>query len=298
LDGCTVDGSAACATGKRPRCAIEIDRGTVPAWTLKGQLLAMKGDPKAQLDLYGQCLDAVPGAMSCLSQRVSVSATIGECQIMRDDAKRLVANTPKAASAHRLLGMALYATGAPAESALEALQRSASLESPDEQRPSELGYRAMLAEAAGDFESAKRLLEEWQSLVAAKSAQDAHGAPAAALAALYLEMGLPKKADEVATDFVKRMGAWTEPVEGDWRMSFLSIRRQAGGVSRADYDRGRSEWLDTFRSKWKAAGRVFTPESDWMAWAAAYGEAADTPEEARASARASRGGSRRRDVTP
>src|SRR5262249_7042848 len=73
-----------------------------------------------------------------------------------------------------------------------------------------------------------------------------------------------------ADDFMKRMSAWTEPSLTDWTIAFVPFRLKAGSISKQEYDRARSEWIEKLRSLWKAAGRRRDTERDWMIWSNAY----------------------------
>ena len=261
--------------------AIALDRGAVAAWVLKAECLSMKGDPQGQLEAYRMCLENTPRALQCQLEKISLRGRLGDCAGMRDDAKRLLLMNPKSSLTQKYLAMALYATGDPRESVVEALGRGWTFRPDAERKATELGDRSVLAVLDGDFEAAARLIEAWRTETAEKPDQDRHASPALELAKVYREMGRLKRAGEVADDFTRRMSAWTEPPLSDWTIAFLPFRLWAGSISREAFERGRAEWAERFRAKWTAAGRRPDTDLDWLTWSNGYGAPAETESEAR-----------------
>lgn len=261
--------------------ALAVDPSAAGAWVLEGECLSMKGDPAGQLAAYNACLEHAPRALECQSQKVGRAGRLGDCKGMLDEAKRLLTMNPKSALTQKQLAVALYATGAPRDSVLEALSRGWSYRPETTRKTTELADRAALALLDGDFAASVATLEQWRVEVADKPDQDAHAVPARALAEVYFEMGSPRKAGEVADDFLRKMGAWAEPSLTDWTIAFLRFQRRAGSLTKDEYDRGRVAWAGRFREKWRVSGQRADIELDWMIWSQQYGVAVQTEAEAR-----------------
>jgi serine/threonine-protein kinase len=260
-----------------------MDPGLVAARVAEGDSLALKGDTEGQLDACRVCLDASPQATQCLVKQLGPRAQIGECEAMKADAQRLLSIDPGSPGTQRQLALSLSATGSPSDSVLEALGRSWALEAPDDRKATELADRAALAAFDGDFTTAEKRLEELVAAVADKPDQSAHVLPAQQLAELYAEVGLPRKASDVADAFLRRMNAWTEPAGGSATMLFLSYRLRAGAVPREEVERSRAEALDHFRAKWQSAGRKLDEDFAWISWSTVYGTGVATEDEAKAA---------------
>jgi serine/threonine-protein kinase len=261
--------------------ALQMDPGLVAARVAQADALSMKGDPEGQLRAYKACLEMSPEAAQCLVKQLTLRARIGDCAAMRTDAQRLQTIDPKSPAAQRQLAMALYATGSSGDSVLEALGRSWALEQGGDRRIVELQDRAALAAVAGDFASAQKRIEEWQAALADKLDQPAHAAPAQRLADVLTEVGLPRKASDVADAFLRRMNAWTEPAAGSSTMLFLSYKLRAGTVSKGEYEKSRAEEIERFRARWQSSGRKLDDDFAWAAWWMAYGAGVGTEDEAK-----------------
>jgi tetratricopeptide (TPR) repeat protein len=251
--------------------ALHKNPGLVGAWVLMADSLSMKGDVAGQLAAYEACLKTSPMAGQCLSRQLVTRGRMGQCDAMREDAKRLLSLSPKSAGTQRQLAIALFATGAPRDGVTEALARGWGLLPDDERAASECEDKAALAMLDGDFGGAERALLDWAVAVKAKTNQTPQAEPALELASLYEEMGDPRKAGSVADSFVRRMGALSEPLAGDWTMAFLPYRLHAGLIKEDDYARERAAWAERVRLKWKNAGRRLDEDLDWITWLNAYG---------------------------
>jgi serine/threonine-protein kinase len=261
--------------------ALALDRSAVAAWVLKAECLSMKGDHDGQLKAYNVCLESAPRAPECHAQKIALHARLGDCAEMLEGAKRLLSMNPRSFITQKNLAMALYATGAPRDSVIEALGRGWTFRPDPERKATELRDRAALAVLDGDFDGAVRLIGEWRAEIAEKPEQDRHAVPALDLARIYRETGAIKKADQTAAEFLRRMVTLTEPSLSDWTIAFLPFRWRAGSISADEFEKGRSAWAEAFRSKWKKAGRRLDLELDWMLWSNAHGSVVETEAEAR-----------------
>jgi serine/threonine-protein kinase len=263
--------------------ALQKDPGLVAARVAEAEALSMKGDHQGQLRAYQECLSVSKQATQCLLRQLTLRAQMGDCAAMNTDAQHLASIDPQSAGAQRQLALSLSATGSSPESVQAVLDRSWALDDAGERQVVELGDRASLAALGGDFPTAQKRLEEWVAAVADKPDQAAHAAPAQHLAELFTEMGLPRKASDVADGFLRRMNAWTEPASGGYAMLFLSYRLHGGAVGREEYERSRSEAEEHFRARWQSAGRKIDEDFAWVAWAMTWGAEVATEEEARAA---------------
>lgn len=260
--------------------ALEIDPTNVVAWTMKADALALLGDTKGQLEAYSACLSVAPTATKCLVERIRLRGHMRECQLMKEDAKALLMLEPNSAATHELLATALESTSERRESVINALEKSFSLQSGSERTHAEAKARAALAIRDGDFESAVRWLEQRRARNATDIHQDSHALPAIQLALVSLEMGLPKQADEIVSDFLRQKEAWLEDLDNDWAMLFSCIDLHAGGMSSATFVEQRQRWIERIRKKWENAGRKDNEELEWLIWSLGYGCPAETRTEA------------------
>ncbi len=266
--------------------ALAIDPGLLAARVAEAESLAMKGDAEGQLRTYRACLEASPGATQCLAKQIGLRAQAGDCTAMKEDARHLASIDPRSAAAQRQLALALSAGGSTGESVVEVLRRSWALEDERDRLAVELQDQASLAALGGDFASAQKRIEEWQAAVAAKPDQASHALPAQRLAELFAEIGQPRKASDVADAFLRRMNAWSDPPGPSATVVFLAYRLRAGAIPRAEYERSRSEAIETFRTRWQNAGRKIDEDFAWVVWSMAYGAEVATEEDARAAAAA------------
>lgn len=259
---------------------IAVDPELVPARLLKGDSLSMKGDGEGQAKAYRDCLAAAPGAVGCQEALVIALGRFGRCQDMLREAKQLATSHADLATAHDLLASALEATGAAPAAVLEAVSKG--LERlPKEKREIEaLQSKAALLTVRGELEQADGALSEWEAKVSGRTDQLAHALPALRKARLYLEIGKPERAGEVAQEFLNKMGAWTEPTGGDLTMNVLPFALRGRKLTPEQFAAQRDAWVTRIRDKWKSAGRELGNDFEWITWSHAFGAAVDSKEEA------------------
>ncbi|MBK9261349.1 MAG: serine/threonine protein kinase [Polyangiaceae bacterium] len=142
---------------------------------------------------------------------------------------------------------------------------------------SEVDTRAALAILEGDFDSAVQVLEERRNRAVADDDPASYVVSSTQLALTYLEMGLPKKADDIAADFFARKEAKLEKFSNDWAM-LLAVRIRAGGMTAEEFAKERIAWIDRIRGKQPTNGP--RDELDWLDWSLAYGFSVESRAEA------------------
>jgi serine/threonine-protein kinase len=251
------------------------------AWIERAEIHAMKGDPQAQLSAYTRCLEQRPASAECTAKRVDLRANLGECDTMREEARRLASAAPRSSEAVELLTNALLATGDRGPAIQETLSRRWALLPPERQRAAELEDRAALATLDGDFERALALTSEWSAAVADKQDPYARGLPALRRARLLEELGETEKAGAAAKEFLSVLPALPDAVGGDLSIHFLGVAARTRAIPRAEFEEKRAAWLDRYRKKWLAAGRKTDLEFEWIAWSTAYGAGVRSVDDAR-----------------
>jgi serine/threonine-protein kinase len=259
---------------------IALDPNQVGPWVLKAEGQALTGDVNGQLATYGACLERMPRALECLSKQINLHAVRGQCAEMLSDAKRYVEMEPSSASANRLLGIAILSTEGPREAAMDALQKGWARRDAKDRPATEASDRASLGVLGGDFTGALDSSAKWSEAVASAPDQNAHARPALLAARIHFEVDDAKAASSRADEFLRHMGAWTEPSDGDWTLAFQRVRLLAGDLSRADFERSRTAWESKVKASWKKAGRTASAELGWTTWLTAWGAVAEETSDA------------------
>jgi len=254
--------------------ALAVDDAHVAAWVFKGEALVGAGRRDELPATYQGCLQKVPRAVECLHKLVSLRSSLGQCTEMLQDAKRLVELDGNSHRSHRLLAVAIHATGGAREAVLEALKKSWSLAPAKDRASLEARERAYLALVDGDFKAALAQIELWSAAVASAPDQDAHLEPVIAALDVERELGALDALGRRATDAQRRMTAWTEPVTGDWSLVLARYRLFAAELTPAQLDLERTTWLAKVDGKWSASGRRSTSEHEWNKWVTAWGHVA------------------------
>jgi serine/threonine-protein kinase len=236
--------------------AAELDPGFALARSNVGGLLAYLGRFPEALDALDRCVEASPSATDCLWYRVLIDEQEGRCEDEERDVKRWIAKDEDDYYAYKLLARALFAENKPLETVTAALEQKWARLPEARKKRNELGDRALLAIAKGDFDAAEQHLLELERVVAAEPSALPHAEAAERLADLYVETGRPKLAARVATAFLKKREAWGEPhrvddaaISEDSQPKLHAVLLHAGEENEAAFAAFRTSWLASWRAK-------------------------------------------------
>jgi serine/threonine-protein kinase len=224
--------------------ALGLDAQFVLAYGARARTEHLLGNDKGALEDYDRCLRASPVATACLRERVMLLVQAGSCARAKDDAERWVGMDSKDPSAHSTLAAVLVAQDAPLPAVEEVLKRAWALGAASKDSTGELRDRARLAAVQGDFARAEALALAWDKALPPDANSTTHAAASHLLVWARLEAGDNKGAAAAAKTFLDRRAsfpndAWT-PDPSAW---FYAPLVHGGGMSRADWLKARTSWL-------------------------------------------------------
>jgi len=256
------------------RATLGLDGAYVPARRLLAQARWRRGEVDGTLETLGECLEALPHAVSCLAMRARIRSRTGDCRGMEGDARAGIGVAPDNPQAHLSLASALLGRGAPTDSVAEALRIHLRLLPEAERRQRSPLHAYAEAVLRGDLEAADEALRTWDASLAEESAREARVQPAVYRASLLVEMGRPDEAAAVARQTLSRLEGWTENPLGRFhssRMWFANLLYRTGHLSHGDLHARRSEWLAAVGDQ--LVGRQ-ARDSHHIRWMVAYGTGA------------------------
>jgi hypothetical protein len=122
----------------------------------------------------------------------------------------------------------------------------------------------------GDFADAERQGAALDRALAPVMDEQPHADLARALAELYEETGRPRRAAEVAQDFLRRRDAWTRSVMNedygiakDAALRLLAVERRAGTLAPDAFEARRAEWLAGWSARLEGDYRGFLWLHGW-----------------------------------
>jgi len=260
------------------RRAVEIDPAYADAWQGVGKQLFALGRPDEALRAFDACLAASPAAIDCLGERAQAHAAQGHCAAAEADLRNAVAANPRSRYWRDLQASALSALGKPVEAAVEVLTQKWATQPEDRRELAELDDRARLDLLLGHFDDARARLIALRALTRHELDADQHARFAAMRFDLATEAGdLTEVAEvaEIADDYLRRRGAWISASSIVDEIAMLTVLRDAGRLSPAEFDARRATWL---ASHGELPGRARNE-----VWLAAWVRPARTPEAAEAA---------------
>lgn len=248
--------------------------------------LDFSGDEKGAIEAFADCLRVSPAATACLNDRFQLEANTGQCEDALDDSRRLIALDPGNWRAYKFLANALAGVGAPRESVHLAMEqwlerRDVKFRARDQARA-----EAALAINAGDFDTARKRLSDWDSALGTSSDEFAHVDVMRSGAELALELEQPAVASKIAAEFIARVRAWSSTTlfYYDSRIAAWSIQARAGTRGHSEFAALRDAWLDAEGARAQASPHPTT--SPGVRWTEAFAEPSATPTDADEALRA------------
>lgn len=170
--------------------ALESDPEFSPAWSLKGDLVRIQGDPEGALEAFGRAIELRPDAVAERLKRGLMHVELGQFDEAREDGEFLQQGAPDHPGGHFLLGLVKFESGEPlqAQPHLEealAVSRNYRLAMP---------YLAAIHLEEGNWSRAERLLERHRAL-GPQSAMSYR-----LLAQLRIGQGRPQEARRILAD--------------------------------------------------------------------------------------------------
>jgi serine/threonine-protein kinase len=271
--------------------ASRMDPGFAPAWAGLANAEKRLGNRKAALGAVSACLGRSPVASVCVGARHEIHSEAGECALAKDDAVAWVALDPSSPEPQRALSSALFATSAPRPAVEEALRRRWALLPAESRKGAEIGDKLNLALADGRFDEALALADTLEPTLPPDADVSDHAAVAMSRVSILVETGQPKRAAEVAKDFLDRMMAYPpHPLSPDPSLAFVEPLFRAGLLSSRDLDAKRAEWQEREIARTRATDPAVLSQQrgrlSWFRWALVHGAFAETREEAQAALRA------------
>ena len=219
-------------------------------------------DPNAALQCSDECLARAPAAADCLAMRAEVHNLAGHCDLLEEDAERIMVAQPSDPSGYAYLGVALMARGSAPEALEHALHRAeANMAEGKDRSDLSLQDSAVGALYAGDFAECEARLRDIEQANAEASSEIAHHA-LYDLYWLYEEEGASTKALAVASEYARKLPAWPLPSGSFAREILFAALRRAGRLPPQVGD----------ASDYGTAGRA--PHDPWLTHEAATVESA------------------------
>jgi serine/threonine-protein kinase len=258
------------------RC-VAIDPSYADCWQAKEMSLLVLGRRDEALLAIERCLAVSGGAVDCLRDLADIHDMSGQCEAMEATARRWVATEPNSGRPYEKLARALYAQGASG-----AAVRSATEQAARRFRTAGMAFAADMLEIStmaglGDLAGADR--REGELFAQLSEALPSYGEMSFFVfrAQLREELGRIEEAAELADAFLARRAILPklprEAIRVDGTVYMLAAKRRAGQISRAEFDKARSDWIALVEGE--------HPEDRPLAWQMAYAAPASTPEEAK-----------------
>ncbi|UQA60871.1 protein kinase domain-containing protein [Polyangium aurulentum] len=255
------------------RC-LAIDPKYADCWQTKEMALITLGRTDEALVAIDRCLEISAGAVDCLRDRALIQDALGQCDAMEATARRWVATDPGSGKPYAMLARSLYAQGASAAAVRGAIDQASR-----RFRANGLIFEAERTEiltmaALGDLAAAYRRADEAAAQGSEALPPDEEMLFFLARAQLREELGRIDEAVQIADAFLARHAVmpkldhdnlWT-----DATVYMLAVKRRAGRLSQDEFEKARADWIASVQQG-----------SRPLAWEAAYGVPASTPEEAK-----------------
>jgi len=258
------------------RAAREIDPTFAAAYWLEGQSLLGSGDtPGGSAALEG-CLRLAPKATSCLNDFLQLRAREGACDVALTTTEKLMAADPDNYNWRIERAVAQYAVGRGLDEVTETV-RSAMLIRPARERQAEsLSYATKLAVLDGDFDGARKALDDWELVVASSGDEAAHLEPFRTRAWLSRELGEEKAFAARANHFLASRAALEPSNDRNQGIDAIVARYRAGDLPRREFVEARDTWWTLAKADHERDPRVATNQQ----WIAGFGDAIVTREDA------------------
>jgi tetratricopeptide (TPR) repeat protein len=263
------------------REALAIDPQFGFGYMLEAWAFAELGRHADALAVYDRCVEQVPAAVVCLSERAGELGEAGQCERMAADIERIIAASPEAPTGYAQRAGALLARGAPRET-VEAAEAQATHLRPEAARaPASAQSREAIAVAFGDFASVARDAADTERALETTMDLAPQAAHALRLAESLVESGRPADAARVAKAYLQKRDLWiangvASDARSDATPRLVAIARDAGAMSADDAHRA----IDAFVKRWSEIDQASDAEARiWLAGAVA----ATTREEAQAA---------------
>jgi serine/threonine protein kinase/tetratricopeptide (TPR) repeat protein len=218
-------------------------------WEL-GQELAYSGELDRARQALDRCLSVAPAATDCHWTLDLLRESAGECEAVTADARAWTAADPQSEWGWEELARGLVATGAPVESAQEAVAQRIKWSAEPERPRLEADWRVRSAALAGRFDEAEQAAHDLEKIVASSSVALDHAMAARALVEVYRETGRTADAARVSSDYLKRRAGWTvtptledSAVAADPVPVMLDAELRAGTIARAAQVAQRDAWI-------------------------------------------------------
>jgi serine/threonine-protein kinase len=260
--------------------ALLLDPGYADAWQALAIVRRMRGNMKGARQALDRCVEESASTTDCVYERIRLGRASGApCAELEANAKILLARESPSPNGHYYLALALAGQGERDAASKALVPRWKSL--PKDRRGAiEAREAAQLALHFGDFEQARRLVNELEGHVkdVAELALRAHHA--ILTIDMALEMGHEATARAAVESAARELPAWSRPIEehvpkvGFWFEPWLLGKRIELGTLARPTGRELDRWraLDDIQRRSGLAG-----------WALSHGLTAVTSERARAA---------------
>jgi len=248
--------------------ALAIDPHYIAAYGGMIDLANDRGDVGRGVVAAERCLKVAPSAIWCLQARLENSSNEGRCEDAAIDARAKIKADPSTKEYHLQLASVLTALGEPPDAVGEVLKGASShLTDADERRDWGLASTALIAELAGDLDTADKALGEEIAWASAHPALDALRSSFEQVQVALEEDDAPRARKLLKAlhgrILAKETGDWTD-VLATAPFKFAEVR--AGAIT---HEQLRAWQEPLVRS---------VADVPWVAWAAFYKEASDAIE--------------------
>jgi serine/threonine-protein kinase len=230
---------------------LALDPKFMPVWQMKAQIERRKGDIEAARRTLTMCMERLPGATGCRSERMSLDQVDGRCEAVEEDARQMVAADSNSYRPYIAMAGAAVSRGLPMETAAELLKQAWARVPPEVRAREELITSANLAVTAGDFNKARELGRKYAIENAASGTVEVHAQGARLLVSAALEVGDMAGAAKTARELLNRQAAWSAYLRpmNDVTPLMLRVERTAGKKSDAELEAARAEWVDKWQKR-------------------------------------------------
>ncbi|WP_394840661.1 protein kinase [Pendulispora brunnea] len=218
---------------------------------------------------FAECLTKSPTAGSCLLGLTVLQAHDGLCVEAEATSRTWIAAWPNSAKPYRWLASAVFGQTGSLESARTALERKWSLTRESERPLTRAEDTTALALLTGDFDAARRSLDDWEKVASSSSDARVRATPANIRLELEYEISPATEVTALTRRYLERNAIWSSSPWIDFRVRATRMLLRTGALSEMQAIQTRTDWLTT-----DASGVYASQARRWFNF---YAELAVTP---------------------
>jgi tetratricopeptide (TPR) repeat protein len=257
---------------------LRLDRGFTAAYFYQEEELAYAGDVAGALASIRECIAHAHNSMGCRLEQLYIDTVEGACDRLWTTSHQLIARDPTYHPLYWYAALAAQAQHQPLDVVRELLVQEVARAPAALRDGFDLQANGALEVLAGDFDAVRARADHLEQQIASDTDARWHATAAEWRVRAALESGRTTEAGEQAATFLRRKVAWMEEARGDDSAIardptpvLLASERTAGLLSRDEFEKRRTAWVDEWTQKVQANCKPFI----WLHGYAAIAETTD-----------------------